>query len=305
MYIIQKNSKAISKISTILFGYHTSELRASVELRDSLLEIATVTESALQKLAAARKWNVYRDILRNFKNIPADVLAQMSDVSITSLADHLLAALLDPELDKNCRHLLVYVWLKLVPPTVQIGDILSTAAFDGQWKTIELVLDEWTGLIGQLDALESKADVALNGSSENTIEILSVKQLIIMRTCTDEEQAFERSSKVMEFIAERYLRAEEENMPSQSTYNGLLRVTVNLVMNLSLHSDVSCVEKMDFLMQFERQLFAWMCNWMNTFPNSAVGQDHVVVLLEFSLIWLDEQMFPNYLAAVLQVRSVL
>lgn len=307
LYIVQKSSKILSKITTIIMDL----IRDSVvtadglffdDLPEQLTEMANISAGALQQLATKQHWSIYQDILYNLQAV---LDCKYFHDSINAAAVQIRGDIVGYDVDTQCLRMMVRVWLNIMIINYdrdQVGKVLERSTRGGNWMVPGILLE---GIFLRPDfefqeqfiALSLQAYEQLGGNPEDTAELINVLHLIMLRPPIAEVEV-DMIIMVLELIDSRFLKAD---LPSASDFSNMLRVAVNLILALIDKFDLLTVDQRKVLHSVEWNMHTWILRWTTENPYSVNWQLYMVVLYEFSLMWMDEDIFSPILAVQLSV----
>lgn len=307
LYIVQNSSQIISKITTIVMDL----LRDSVATTDGLLledlpeqlkEMANISAGALQQLATTQQWSIYQDVLYNLQAV---LDCNYFHDSINSAAVQIRGDIVGYDVDTQCLRSMVRVWLNIMIINYdrdQVGEVLERSTYGGNWMVPGILLE---GIFLRPDfefqeqfiALSLQAYEQLGGSPEDTAELINVLHLIMLRPPIAEVEV-DMIIMVLELIDGRFLKVD---LPCASDFSNMLRVAVHLILALIGKFDLLTVDQRNVLHSVEWNMHTWILRWTTENPYSVNWQLYMVVLYEFSLMWMDEDIFSPILAVQLSV----
>lgn len=282
-------------VKVILLMMESSE--DTLELHAMLSDVARLSGEALRQVFAAGQWNIYQDLLQNFRNLPDVIFAQIPSHELKGISSHLLAVMDEPYLNRECVRTCVELWLKIEEAS-QGSRIYSgfSIKFDRKWIPIGFLLEQWQTISdGELQDISQKVDDAMRQWPENVLDLINVKHWIILRT-TDHSMVIQDTIGLLVTIGDKYFGSMEKMTCRPAD---LLRIIVQLMLNLIRFLPWASEDQVVATKAFEGELMAWITR--STKRSDKDVQQCMANLLEFSTIWMDVDKFVPYLAAMLQV----
>lgn len=308
LYVVQKQSKIISRASKFLVTLMIVHTEDPAELQAGLSDIVKVSEGALNQLSIVGNWSIYQDVVHNLQQLLDTNAIHDNPRDFQSIAKHLLAHWADKNLSVDNLRMIVAVWLKINKVYGDPDDIrqvvASTIRVHGNWMALGFLLEGVLQMEPRLDIavqlveVGSQADDKLMEGPEDVVDIINVKHLTIIGQPFDLELC-QKMIELMEWIETGYLKAETE-LPCHSTFIVIFRVSVNLILKMIRHLS----HLTNILQRFEDHLHGWVHSCITQYPDSLDWQLHMVTLCQFTLIWKDEDTFSQLLVVQLKVSSL-
>lgn len=309
LFIVQRNSKAISRISTVLVKLLIEKSSEGTDAETSLLDITTVSKSALQQISITGNWCIYQNLLTNLLLLPESIFDTTPDGDLDTIADHLINTIGMEELPSDGQAIMGSVLVRILKSRQTLSELPRileqlTNNFTAMGSLLEaaLLLDFYDEDDNFNELQYVANNTLIDDCYDSPEDLVYIQHLLIMKM-TDATEVMAAGMELLHFIAIKLLQP-DESTTSELKLTTVLKATVNVLLKVTLFLGAASEDQVVFINDTANRLFAWIrASASQDVALINIWQEYTLTLLQFSLVWLRSNEFPKLMEVILMVRN--